>query len=82
MQFITGILVQNNKVIVAVDTNKHVRDGVLPNALKNLGLIEVHATKFDLPHFASTVTMSLLIDSAWVSNNITLIEVLVFQNKF
>ena len=52
-QFITIVLGQNNKVIVAADTNEHIIDGVLPEALKNLGLIEAHMKKFDLPGPAS-----------------------------
>ena len=55
---------------------------MLPKALKNLGLIEAHVKKFDLPSPASHVTGSLLIDSVWVSNDITPTEVLVFLHKF
>ena len=82
VQCITGILEENNKVIIAVNTSKHIIDGVLLRALKNLELIEAHVKKFNLPSPASHVTGSLLIDSVWVSNDITPTEVLVFLHKF
>ena len=82
MQFITRILGQNNKVIVATDMNECVIDGVLPRELKNLGLIEAHVKKFNLPGPASHVTRSLPIDGAWVSNDVTPATVSVFPHKF
>ena len=82
VQFIIGVLGENNKVIIATDTNKHIMNGVLPRFLKNLGSIETHMKKFDLPGPASHVTGSLPIDSVWASNNITPAEASVFLYKF
>ena len=82
MQFITGVLGDNNRVILAADVNEHVTDGILPRALKNLGMIEAHAKKFDLPGPASHITGSQPIDGVWVSNDVTPAEVSVFACKF
>ena len=57
-------------------------DRALPKVLKNLGLSEAHVKKFNLPSPASHITRSQLIDSVWVSSNITPIAVSVFPHKF
>ena len=82
IQFITGVLGDNNKVILAADINEHVIDGVLPRALKNLGMIEAHVKKFDLPGPASHITGSKPIDGIWVSHDVTPTEVSVFPHRF
>ena len=82
VQFITHILGENNKVIVAADINEHVIDGVLPRELKNLGLVEAHVKKFNLPGPASHITGRLPIDGVWVSNDATPTAVSVFPHKF
>ena len=82
VQFITSALGENNKVIIATDANEHVIDGVSPRALKNLGLIEAHVKKFNLPCPTSHITGRLPIDSVWAFNSITPTEALVFLHKF
>ena len=42
VQFITGLLSENTKIMLAADINEHVIDGTSPKALKNLGLVEAH----------------------------------------
>ena len=64
VQFISSLLSGNNKVILAADINEHVIDGVLPKALKNIGLTEAHVKKFSVPGPASHVTGSQPIDGA------------------
>ena len=53
----------NNRVILAPDVNEHVIDSISLWVLKNLGLIETHVKKFNLPSPASYVTGSTPIDS-------------------
>ena len=82
VQFITRILEENNKVILSADINEHVIDGVLSRELKNLGMVEAHVKKFNLPGPASHITGRLPIDGVWVSNDVTPTVVSVFPHKF
>ena len=82
IQFTTGVLGDNNKVILAADINEHIIDGVLLRALKNIGMIEAHVKKFDLPGPASHITGSKPIDSIWVSHDVIPTEVSVFPHRF
>ena len=82
VQFITGLLSENNKITLAADINEHVIDGTLPKALKKLGLLEAHVKKFNIPGPASHVTGSRPIDGVWVSGDVTPSAVSVFPHKF
>ena len=82
VQFITGLLSENNKIMLAADINEHAIDGTLLKALKNLGLLEAHVKKFNIPGPASHITGSQPIDGAWVSGDATPSAVSVFPHKF
>ena len=82
VQFISSLLSGNNKVMLAADINEHVIDGVLPKALKNIGLTEAHVKKFSVPGPASHATGSQPIDGVWVSGDVTPTAVSICPHKF
>ena len=62
VNFITSLLDENNRIILAADINKHAVDGKLAKELKRISIIDAYFKKFNSPGSVSHVTGSALID--------------------
>ena len=82
VNFITGLLDRDNRIILAADINEHTVDGKLAKELKRIGMIDVYFRKFNLPSPASHVTGSVLIDRVWATGNVTPTAVSILSQKF
>ena len=62
MNFITGFLDEDNRIILAADINEHTVNGKLMKELRRIGIIDAYFRKFNSPSLASYVIDSALID--------------------
>ena len=82
MQSIRNIVNEGNKVMLAVDINKHVIEGKLPAELRKISVVEVFVKNFNSPGPTSHMKGSKLIDGVWATNELAAKEVSIFLSNF
>ena len=82
VHFITKIIHENCKVVLAADINKHSIKEKLPKELKRIGMVESFTRKHQVASLASHAKGSNLIDRASVVKDLALEKVSILPQSF
>ena len=82
IKFITGLMVGDNKIILAADVNEHATEGLLAKELEKLGMMNTCNKMFNQAGPASHITGSDPIDGTWASSNLSALAMSILPQKF
>lgn len=82
IKFITGLMVGDNKIILAADVNEHATEGLLAKELEKIGLMSTYHKMFNQAGPASHIAGSDPINGIWASSNLSASAVSILPQKF